>query len=201
MTPSKAIDEGLRAFVAIETPPEVKKAVGELIVMAQRAGATQLRWVEPQGIHLTLKFLGTILRSQVEGVIGVIAQASQGVAPFSLWLEGAGAFPHLRAPRVFWAGLAGELGPLQALYHGLEEGLDLLGFPPEGRSFNPHLTLGRVRPDVSPGERRRLGEMLAKVPPPPEVSFPAKEVGLIQSTLTPRGAVYTRLYVHPLGRA
>ena len=95
-----------------------------------------------------------------------------------------------------WLGLGGDLVPLTQLFYRLEKAFAALGYPPEGRAFNPHLTLGRVK---SPANRDKLARLLEKMPPVDWPPFEVKELILFQSVLSPQGSKYTPLKVIPLG--
>ena len=137
--------EQIRAFIAVELPPAVREAV-EGVVRELRSGIGDgVRWVRPEGVHLTLKFLGDIDAGSVPAVSRAMAQCAASAAPFDLFLEGVGVFPNARRPRVIWIGLGGALEPLLALQHSIDRELEGLGFARERRPFTPHLTLGRVR--------------------------------------------------------
>ncbi|GBD11989.1 RNA 2',3'-cyclic phosphodiesterase [bacterium HR23] len=191
--------EALRLFVALELPEAVQQALASTWAPLRQA-ERGVKWVPPQGIHLTLKFLGEVAEARLPLLEGPLARVAQGSAPLRLRVGQAGAFPSLSAPRVLWAGLEGDLEPLARLQQAVEEALVPLGFPQEERPFTPHLTLGRVRDGLSPLERRRLGRAVAQVLPPPDLSFGVGHLSLMQSTLTPQGAVYRCLKVWPLGK-
>jgi 2'-5' RNA ligase len=148
--------------------------------------------VDPVGIHLTLKFLGNVNVGKVSPITEAIARAAQGVSPFRLELGGLGAFPNLRRPRVIWVAVKGDVERVASLQKGIDRLLIPLGFAPESRSFTAHLTLGRLRDRASGVEQQSIGEtvMSAKVE---EVPFQAGEISLMRSTLTPSGAIYSRL--------
>jgi len=186
----------IRAFLAIETPDSLRPGLA-LVQGELKRSRADVRWVPPGNIHLTLKFFGNVPDEE----IGALALAARRVAeqeePFHLRVTVAGAFPSPKAPRVVWLGLGGDVIPLTRLYHGLEKAFAALGYPPEGRAFNPHLTLGRVK---SPANREKLAGMLAQLPPLDWPSFTVKELILFQSVLSPQGSKYTPLQVIPLGK-
>ncbi|MFH1652040.1 MAG: RNA 2',3'-cyclic phosphodiesterase [Chloroflexota bacterium] len=188
----------IRAFIALELPPEVRAGLGSLQSRLIAGGPAPVKWVDPAGIHLTLKFLGNVPGAQVSGIAAAITRASAGINPFHLRLEGLGVFPGPRSVRVIWVGLGGELEPLQRLQRGLESQLSPLGFLPENRGFTPHLTLGRVRESAAPPERERLGQLVTVTPAGTAADFTVDAVNLMQSRLTPQGAVYRRLESVPL---
>ncbi len=189
----------VRTFVAIELPGEVHLALARVIADLRPAAGVAVRWVNPEGVHLTLKFLGEIEAARVSETTRVLDIACAPVAKFNLGLGAPGAFPNPNAPRVLWIGITGNLNTLVALQRRVDDGLHYLGFAKEDRAFSPHLTLGRVREGVAPGQRRALGEALANCQVPPLDSFPVDGVALMRSQLTPQGPIYTRLHRAPLG--
>ena len=186
-------DERVRCFVAIELPAEARRSIGGLVAGLREADVRGLRPVNPDGVHLTLKFLGDVSASQVGAVVSALDRAAAAAQPFDLELRGVGGFPDLRRPRVLWVGIAGDLEALQRLYSSVEEALAPLGFPPEGRAFTPHLTLARLRDGTSPEERARAAERLTSLAWEEGAAIPVGGVSLMRSTLRPGGAVYARL--------
>lgn len=187
--------ESLRLFVAIDLPAEVRQALLRVQDDLRRAGADRLRWVRPEGVHLTLKFLGEVAAERVDAVEAALRSA---IEPFELRLRLAtlGGFGGVRL-RVVWVGLEGDVEPLAALAEQIERALTPLGFPRERRPFAAHLTLARV-PDATPrDERERLASLLRRTSPSPMPSMVATEVSLMRSVLGQGGAVYTRLAAFP----
>ncbi|HMQ31638.1 MAG TPA: RNA 2',3'-cyclic phosphodiesterase [Chloroflexaceae bacterium] len=150
-----------------------------------------VRLVGPEGMHLTLQFLGetdgALVGPLVAGLAGLPTTACR------LSLAGLGAFPTARQPQVIWAGVGGDTEALAALRREVAAATGALGLADEARQFRPHLTLGRVRQGVGPAERRAVAEALARTAPPAPLAWEAGRPALFQSALTPRGAVYTRL--------
>ena len=189
--------EKIRAFIAIELPDAASDALSSVQGGLRAERHPYVKWVDPGGIHLTLKFLGNIDAGKVLAITDAIARAAQGVSPFRLKLGGLGAFPNPRRPNVIWVAVTGDVERLASLQRGIDRLLVPLGFSPESRPFTAHLTLGRLREGASAGERQRIGEFLATVQPE-EVHFEVGEVSLMRSTLTPSGALYSRLSSVPL---
>ncbi len=189
-------EQAIRSFVAIELPTEVRLTLAD-IQARLRVASGGISWVAPEGVHLTLRFLGSVPASTVEH-IGAALTTLERAAPFALALGGLGAFPHWRAPRVIWMGLAGDLPALAALQSQVEDALTPLGFRPEPRPYSPHLTLGRVRNGVRPESLRPLAQAAQELAVA-STPFRASRVTLFQSTLTPAGAVYTALAQVELG--
>lgn len=177
----------MRLFVALELTPDVHAAVCGVVERLQRAKA-DVRWVRPEGMHLTLKFIGEIPPEKLDP----IRQALAGVtseAPVELAFGGLGYFPNPRRPRVLWIGVeaSANLSPLAAQ---LDAALVSLGIEAEKRAYVPHLTLGRFRSEKGLGELQREIERL----PTKEFGrFEARALALFQSKLSPHGAEYTRL--------
>jgi len=192
--------ETVRAFIAIELPDSVKAALSGLQERLRRGGPAPVKWVEPDGMHLTLKFLGNVAVSVIPDVERAIAESAQRGHPFRLSLGRPGAFPNLRAPRVVWVGIEGDTATLASLQESVERGVVTLGFAREKRGFSAHLTLGRVRDRASAADTRRLGDGLTAASPTDPVSFDVSSVSLMRSTLTRERAIYDRLYEAALGR-
>lgn len=185
--------EKIRAFIAIELPDPVKDSLSSLEDRLRPAEHPYVKWVDPQGIHLTLKFLGNIATDQVPRIIEAITLASQGTSPLKLQIGGLGAFPNLQRPRVIWVAVTGEVDTLIALQQGMDQALMPLGFAIEKRPFSPHLTLGRLRERASPGERNSIGKLVTATKSEGSPAQEVKQISLMRSTLTPSGAIYSRL--------
>lgn len=185
--------EKVRAFIAIELPDAVRAVLSSLQSGLRPAEHPYVKWVDPGGVHLTLKFLGNIDREKVPQIMEAMARAAQNISPFQLRLGGLGAFPNLQRPRVIWVAVKGEAEKVVSLQRGIDHALAALGFPPESRSFSPHLTLGRLRERASLGELRRIGESIIATKFEEVASFEVGEVSLMRSTLTPKGAIYSRI--------
>ncbi|NWJ47891.1 MAG: RNA 2',3'-cyclic phosphodiesterase [Chloroflexi bacterium] len=186
--------ETIRCFVALELPPVLKQELTTLITELQQLDRNRkVRWVRPDGIHLTLKFLGEVAAPRLPEIISVTENALAPVQPFSLIAAKLGVFPRADAPRVIWVGLDGNLKALAAAQQAVEKSLVPLGFAPETRPFSPHLTLGRV-PDIGAEEKRRLGQLLQTFSGKNSFGhYRFEEAVLMQSTLLPDGAIYTPL--------
>lgn len=182
----------MRTFIAVEISEEARGAVARLQEQLKEAGA-DVNWVEPENLHLTLKFLGEIEEARVPLLTEALSSSLQ-TPLFTFSLEGVGAFPRPQHPKVFWVGINEGKGPLLELARELESACNRCGFPPEERPFSPHLTIGRVH---SPQGLNRLTQKLQAA----EFrggSTEAKEIILFQSTLGPAGSVYQPLQKFPL---
>lgn len=184
--------EQIRSFIAIELPPELKAELSQLEAQLKSSQAPGVKWVDPAGIHLTLKFLGNIASGQTGEIIRVMEEAAQEISYFYLELKDLGVFPNLKRVQVAWVGLGGELDKLSQFQQRLESGLTPLGFPPELRSFTPHLTIARLPNRASADERQRFGQLIATTPFK-SASFKVKAINLMRSQLTRAGAIYSHI--------
>jgi len=184
----------LRLFVAVELPASVRRALGELARDLARCRA-DVKWVEEENFHLTLKFLGEVDQARLPEVQEALARAARGAKPFSFEATGTGAFPSPGRPRVIWVGVgrgAEELGSLAAR---VDAELARVGFAAEARPFSPHLTLGRVRSPRGVGDLVRALEQACF----PAREVPVGEIVLFQSVLGRAGPVYTPVARYRLG--
>lgn len=192
--------EEIRAFVAIGLPDEVRRGLAGLRKELQRDEHRFVKWVDPDGVHLTLKFLGNVPAGRVTEIARAIEVAAKAVSPFELEVSGLGVFPNLGQVRVLWVGIGGEVDRLKELQRGIDIELAALGFAREDRPFVPHLTLARVRQGASPSERRSLGELVRTAVFDDRYEAKVETVSLMRSELTPAGAIYSRLAEVGLGR-
>lgn len=185
-----------RLFAALDLPTLVRDA---LAVGAKRLRTAlpqnSVRWVRPDGIHLTLRFFGDTQPELVPALQAALARSVSGLGPVELELDDLGVFPNAVAPRVIWVGLRGALEVLQTLQQRLESEARALGFRPETRPFTPHLTLGRVNQLRAP-EKQKLAQLLKERVVSAPGPFVLDQLSLIKSDLKPMGAIYT-----PLGSA
>lgn len=186
----------LRLFVALELPGDVRRALAALVERLASTGA-DVKWVEEENFHLTLKFLGEVEPVRLAPLGEALSRAAAQMAPFRFTAAGTGAFPSARRPRVIWVGVEEGKEELRDLAGRMDRALADLGFPPEERPFSAHLTLGRVR---SPKGMEELVRALGAA------TFEGREVAvrevvLFQSVLGRAGPVYTPLGRYPLGAA
>ncbi len=187
----------MRLFVAINLAYDVRQSVWRIGSELRDCGYP-IKWVRPESVHLTLKFLGEVPEGGVEQVRASIRTAAAGESPFELLLSGLGAFPNPRRPRVVWIGC--HSGPSVArIQQKLESELEHAGFPREQRSFHPHITLGRVRRDARPASLSGLADQLGRLNF--EASSVVESVDLMRSELSRSGAHYTRLHAEILGNS
>ena len=185
--------DSIRTFIAIDLPSDVKEAISAFVETLKGRGLPGVRWVNPGGIHLTLKFLGEIPPSTVPLLLDAIESVVASHNSFRLGLGNLGVFPNPDNPRVLWVGLDGDLSSLGELQESVEEQCLFLGFEPERRGFTPHLTLGRVRRSLPETERDLVRAAMEEGASPGALQWRVEEIHLIHSTLTRQGAVYRSL--------
>jgi RNA 2',3'-cyclic 3'-phosphodiesterase len=163
-----------------------------------------LKWVAPDAMHITVKFLGNIARTRIDDVQTGVIEAAAMVPPFSLHIAGLGCFPNVRTPRVVWAGIADGDGKnaLRGLFERIEDALAGHGFSRDERSFSPHITLARARDTLSVADRRAVGEIFehAKQVHDVTATVAVTHVTIMQSELSRTGPIYTPLARVPLGK-
>lgn len=152
-----------------------------------------MKWVDPDSIHLTLKFLGNIDPGIISKITSALEEAVRGTPPFGIVVGGLGVFPNISRVRVVWVGLSGEVAKLGQLQQRIETGLVPLGFAAESRSFTPHLTVGRVNDYASPGERQDLGQLVTGTAFEAKYKINVDAVHLIKSQLTREGPIYSKI--------
>lgn len=192
---STSVPDGVRLFLALNLPPDVRAALHAAAEPLRAAAPRGVGWVRPDGLHLTLKFLGDVERAGAEALVAALAPAvARHLAP-TLEVRGVGAFPNPARPRVVWAGV--EAAPrLELLQHEVEAICATLGYEVEGRAFRPHITLGRVRDDAP---REVLAALAAAVPATSVSARVAVDtVDLMESTLLPGGARHEAVARLPL---
>jgi 2'-5' RNA ligase len=179
----------VRSFLAIELPREILKKIEE-VQGDLKSSHADVRWVSPDKIHLTLKFLGNIEEARIEPIVEAIKGPVHNAQVFPLRVKGIGTFPHWKNPRVIWMGLIDGKGLLIPLQKQLEMALEKIGFEPEDRTFQPHLTLGRVN------SSRGKEELIRRMEGYREEEFgevSVERMVLFKSDLKPTGPIYTPL--------
>lgn len=178
----------MRTFIAIDLSGEDKEKLTHLQADLRKSDA-DVKWVNPENIHLTLKFLGEISEQQVNQVKEALDKITPGFKPFEMSLSGLGAFPKLDYPRVIWIGIEKGKKETEEIAKKIEDELSKLGFPKEERPFTAHLTIGRVR---SGKNKEALKEKVLSAHSS-ELSQFVSCITLYQSKLTPNGPIYTPL--------
>lgn len=183
----------VRSFIAVDLDPAVLTAVVALQDVL-REGGGDVRWVRPEGLHVTLRFLGGVEPEVLEGVHTAVREAVAARSTSSLRVRGVGGFPSLRRPRVLWVGLQDD-GVLGELAEAVAAALTPLGFPPPEHPFRAHATIGRVN---SMRGWQRFEEILRAHEDDDLGTSRLRAVVVYRSILQRGGSVYTPLWTIPL---
>jgi 2'-5' RNA ligase len=180
---------GMRTFLAVPCADAVSARVCQLVSQLGEF-SSQVKWVDPENLHLTLKFFGTIGDQEVVEIMRGVQPVVEAWSPIYVQFGGAGAFPALDRPRTLWVGLTAGGESLIDLQKAIDQSLSRRGFPKEGRRFHPHITVGRVRDGAS---QAKLAAQLATLQDFDVGESTLDEVELVMSKLQPDGPVYTTL--------
>ncbi len=187
-------EKAIRAFLAADPPREVLDEIARIQDRFKKVIKGEIRWVRPEGIHLTLKFFGYISESDIENISLVVKNNTGGVRPFKLNIRKAGVFPGASRPRVLWLGIDGDVSTLIGLQREIDLGLQAYGFKIEERPFKPHLTLARIK---EPKGLIGLAKIMEKSEDHAAGSFTVEGLNFFKSELRPQGAIYTKLAYFP----
>ena len=182
----------MRLFIAIELPQEIREELAR-IQSHLKYSAADVKWVEKENIHLTLKFLGEVQEEKIEKIRSVLDGIAGGARPFKLSLKDIGAFPKIEYPRVIWVGLDKGTAESEGLAAKLDEELSKIGFEKEARPFSVHLTIGRVRSSKNKDALKKTIASYSLQPAPPAPQE-VNSIILFKSTLTQKGPIYSKLH-------
>ena len=185
----------IRSFLAFELSQEMRDTVSGVYENV-RNSRLDVRWVRPQGIHITVVFMGDVREEDIAGIGSDVGRVCSEFGPFHASLNAVGCFPNCRNPRVLWIGLEGEIERMSNFRDELQKRLTAFGVTPERRGFNPHLTLGRFkRPSRDESELGKLIDQYRDLTSP---VCSLHELVLFKSDLKPGGAIYTKVLSWPL---
>jgi len=179
----------IRAFIAIEIDSEIKKRLSKHIDKLKGAGA-DVKWVVPENIHLTLKFLGYIEEDTLPGLNKIISDAASNLESFNISIGNIGAFPSHKRPRIVYVCVEDKEDLLLKLYENLNKGVEVLGIKKESKKYVGHITLGRIR------TQKNISKLTTALESETECFFGYEKINyfsLMQSQLTPKGPIYTKL--------
>ena len=193
----------MRLFVALDIEPAIHAQIAHFLA-SLKARAPEVRWVRPESLHVTLKFIGEVREDKAAHIKKALASVQ--AAPPTVTFRGTGFFPNAKAPRVFWIGVEAD-GNLPQLAKKVDEVTAKLGIEQEKQSYKPHLTLARSgsgSPRPRPGERaepkfQRVQQILETMPEAEFGTMTPREFYLYESKLGPGGAKYTKIQGYPLG--
>jgi len=180
-----------RGFIAIDSKatPQIRAFEKDI----EKTGA-DVKLVEPENIHITVKFLGDTDEQKIDDIERIIKESVQDIKPFSITLKGTGVFPNQQYIKVLWIGIIDE-GNIGTIAQTIDEKLGALGFKKENRGFSPHLTVGRVK------TARNKDQLLRAIGNHTSEEFTIQKIQTItlkKSELTPKGPIYTTLREVPL---
>jgi 2'-5' RNA ligase len=177
----------MRVFLAVELSSTVRERIAAL-QYEWKPRIQSARWVRPENLHLTLRFLGEVTPSAVSALIETLPPSVRGCRPFGFSLRGGGCFPNVKRPRVAWVGVDPVPEELGRVKRAVDEVVRELGFPPDGRGFEPHLTIARFK--TSPNAEKSARPLVAALA---ELDFGetrVSEIVLFESRLSAAGASY-----------
>jgi len=179
----------IRSFIAIETPKDIRDNIGALQTQLRSGYGNLVRWVANENLHLTLIFLGEVKEDFLDKVKQELLAVAKTAKPFEANLNGLGAFPSQRSPRIIWVGMDKGKNEVIDLQSKVEKSLLTIGYKPEARKFHPHLTIGRVK------YLKHASELPQAVFENNYTSriFSVKSIVLFKSTLRPQGPIYEKL--------
>ncbi|WP_447971800.1 RNA 2',3'-cyclic phosphodiesterase [Nitrospira sp. M1] len=188
----------IRTFLAIDVNSRVREALQHF--QDQTDSLLSVKWVSPESMHLTVKFLGDIESEQVSVLQDLLQEVTKETATFSLRLKGIGGFPSLYKPRILWAGVSGEMARLNTLVSYVESALSSIGYAQEARPYHPHLTLSRIKSGSREiGKVFNTSDLLKKEWVFGDVTV--DRLCLYHSQLSPKGALYLRLWELPFQKS
>ena len=190
----------VRTFIACELSASLQDAIQAAIAGLRKSLAPSLvRWVPGHNVHLTLKFLGDVPESSLDPIYVALAAQAANYSPFEVVVEGMGAFPNSRRPRILWIGMKAP-PELASLQHDLDLATERLGYKSDFQDFAPHLTIARVRQTAGAADQQSIREAMARMPVGTLGSQHVDAVHLLKSDLQASGSIYTDLFTAPLAK-
>lgn len=188
----------MRTFLAIPLTDDVKLILTEVQKQLRRSISHGVTWVDPSLSHITVKFLGDIEEGSIPDLAAGLMKVTHTTKVFNIQCGGLGCFPNIHQPRVIWLGVKRE--PLLSDLHAqIDNSLSVTGLPKDEKNFSPHLTLGRVKENLTISELVTLTSMIKTEAEKPLIEMPVREVILYKSVLSRTGPVYTQISVFGLG--
>jgi len=184
----------IRCFIAIEIPRFIQDGLAHIQDTLKKQ-ISQVSWIKSDNIHLTLKFMGEVEQNQLSVIEPAIEQVTQRYPPFALKVGGIGAFPNLKRPRVIWVGVKVGAAEVSALARAINFELNRHGYPLDEGTFNPHLTLARIKNRI---DLRPFVDIFRQYNEIENASMTVNEIALVRSQLHPKGAIYTILKAYAL---
>ena len=190
----------MRTFIAIDFSPAIIDRIAEVIKYFKTQTPDQaLKWVSPENLHLTIKFLGDGPDKNIDSIKALISGTLQGKKAFNISVEGLGMYPNQNKPRVIWLGIK-DYQPLSAIHKALDQALVEANVERDRRGFSPHLTIARIRGRTDFSTAQEIGKTLSQFKVDSLGSCLVEKVCLYKSVLTPEGPIYTKLLSSPLDK-
>jgi len=183
----------MRTFVSVEIPGKIKNNINKMIVKMKRRlkAGEQVKWVDKNNLHITLKFIGWIEDGKIEKMTDSLANSVKDFGAIKVSIAGLGVFPDERHPRVVWAGIDEGWDRIKQLSERIEDRLSKESYGKrENREFSPHLTIGRIKEKIDP---ETLCGLIEKNKKERYGSFAAKNISLMKSTLRRSGPIYEEI--------
>lgn len=180
----------MRTFIAFELPSDIKAYLTS-VIHAMSSKLKDVKWVNSEGLHITVKFLGEIEDNKIDLIKGGLQHLENKYLPFNLTISQIDAFPNKKRPRVIVVHLKNGIDIMNNIFQDIENYLEKIGFERETRSFRPHITFGRMRTPMPLLEKM--------IPALEEKTFTVNELILFKSTLTNKGAIYDPIWKIKLG--
>lgn len=186
----------MRLFIAIPLAPEIEAKIASLMTELKKHDGA-VKWVEPNNLHFTLRFLGETTEAKLPQLKSAISEIASRYQKIETKIDMLSAFPNLRQPRAIWCGIASGLEALKLIVSEIENAVITIGFSKEEKAFKAHLTLGRVRDgaDATKLANHLIPYRLIPIP------ISLDRIVLFKSTLTPTGPIYERLHTSELGKS
>ena len=184
------MSDTIRAFIAIPLDPKIQHSI-ECMQDHLKKSNNDIKWVKPENIHITLKFLGDVTTEQINSVKQTLSNCTHNTRPFKVELSQLGAFPNIECPRTLWIGLKDSKQQLNRMAVSLEIALGKIGFQDDQRPFSPHITIGRIR---SSKNIDALAQSTSSYQISENCTQTISKIILFQSTLTSEGPIYKSLY-------
>lgn len=181
----------MRVFIAVELPQKLKEKVAKIQDKIKESDkVNRIKWVSPDSLHITLKFLGEIEKQRLKDVFEVVEKTSSNFCCFSVNIQGMGIFPESGTPRVLWVGIEEGACELFQIVQKLEKDLFERGFAREKKEWKPHITIGRVKQIIN---KQLIKNLVGREKNTEGAKVKVEKISVMQSRLTPQGAIYTPL--------
>ena len=185
--------KSIRSFIAIELSNDIKNNIGQIVARLTVDNKLAVRWVPLNNIHLTLKFLGDVDYKIIEGLNNNLQKNLNNLEKFEITFKNIGVFPNIDHPKIIWLGVQNSKS-LNTAYKVIDDTASKLGIKSENRPFSPHITIGRVKKDITRIETQQIKKPISSVTINTVGTQPVNDITIFKSTLDPHGAVYSPIF-------